>query len=267
MHPQHSDRPSLYDQHTIETPEQMSLNLALAGIGSRFLAIAIDTLAQILIMAGVLVVLFLIGLTGTLRGVDGQSVWVLGTVIAVAFLIFYGYFAIFEILWNGQTPGKRAVGIRVVKDSGRPLSAAETIGRNLMRIVDQLPALYMVGIVTAMLNSKNRRLGDFVAGSIIVRERSLADFKLDHVQSQSATGSLAAPVGLASLSMEDLRLIEAFLNRRHSLENDIRSRAAAQILARIKSTSPSLSIFGAEQGQSDEAMLEALAHERRSLGQ
>ena len=94
--------------------------------------------------------------------------------MAVLFALYYGYFAAFEILWNGQTPGKRAAGIRVIKESGRPLSAAETIGRNLLRIVDQLPGFYAIGIVTSLLNAQNKRFGDFVAGSIVVRESSLS---------------------------------------------------------------------------------------------
>src|SRR5580658_8826695 len=149
----------LFDKHTIETPEQIRLEFAVAGIGSRFLALAIDTLIQIGLGLVVLLVVFLSRTAGAFINLSGQ--WGVALLIAAVFLLIYGYFACFEILWNGQTPGKRIIGLRVVKNSGRPLTPAETIGRNLMRIVDQLPVFYAVGVIAALINSENKRLGDF----------------------------------------------------------------------------------------------------------
>src|SRR5277367_1415113 len=94
-------------------------------------------------------------------------------IVLAYFVVYFGYFAIFEVLWNGQTPGKKKEGLRVIKDSGRPISPAEAIGRNLMRIVDQLPFLYALGICSVLLSRQNKRLGDFVAGTIVVHEKSL----------------------------------------------------------------------------------------------
>jgi len=258
----------MYDQHTIETPEQMSLNLALAGIGSRFLAIVVDTLIQIFTLLVLLFCLFLLGFAGALTGFEGNSVWTIAIFGFCLFLLFYGYFAIFEILWNGQTPGKRLVGIRVVKDSGRPLNAAETIGRNLLRIVDQLPVLYLLGMVVAMSNSRNRRLGDFVAGSILIREGSLEQLKPQVFQASRTDqpAVFASSPGALALSLEDLTLIDTFLSRRHSLESHVRSRTAAQILARIRAKLPLAPDVLLRDGMSDEATLEALAYERRSAG-
>ena len=108
----------------------------MAGIGSRFLAIAVDTLIQIGIGLVALIVVGLLGTVGVLSAIRQSSVWLVAGLVILIFLLMYGYFAVFEIIWNGQTPGKRIAGIRVVKDSGRPLTAAETIGRNLLRIVD-----------------------------------------------------------------------------------------------------------------------------------
>ncbi len=170
------------------------------------------------------------------------SVWLLAAASAVFFLVFFGYFAIFEILWNGQTPGKRAIGIRVVKDSGRPLTAAESIGRNLMRIVDQLPGFYAIGIVAAVLNSRNKRLGDLVAGSMVVRESSLASIKPIWQTTRTKAGPL---LGGNALSVEDLALVDAFLNRRTELAPDVRSRMAAQILNQLRSKLPSITDPGA----------------------
>ena len=91
--------------------------------------------------------------------------------IFVLFAIYWGYFAAFEVLWKGQTPGKRFAGIRVIKESGRPINAVEAIGRNLMRAVDVLPGIYGVGVVCMMCNRQSRRLGDFVAGTVVVHEK------------------------------------------------------------------------------------------------
>ena len=126
------------DQLKIDTPEQIALELPLAGIGSRFLAIAIDTLIQtaLYLIVGLIVILTL--------PVDSMFTFLprlIGPALAVflIFAIYWGYFAIFEALWKGQTPGKRFAGIRVIKESGRPINAFEAVGRNLMRAVDVLP--------------------------------------------------------------------------------------------------------------------------------
>jgi uncharacterized RDD family membrane protein YckC len=258
MFPQ-EQRNLLFDKHTIETPEQLRLDFAVAGIGSRFLALAIDSLIQTAVAVLAIIVLAIVGISGALALRGQASVWLLAAIGVLFFLLFFGYFAIFEILWNGQTPGKRSIGIRVVKDSGRPLTAAESIGRNLLRIVDQLPGFYAIGIVVAILNSSNKRLGDLVAGSLVVRESSLAAIKPSWQAMPSGTGPL---LGGNALSIEDLALIDAFLNRRSELAPEVRSRMAWQILNQL---SPKLGAPPVP-GSSNESVLESLAWERRSAG-
>ncbi len=239
----------------------MSLHLTLAGIGSRFLAMAVDSLIQVAAGIFLVVVLGFLGVAGVFAGMRQSPLWVLAALVFAAFLLLFGYFAAFEMAWNGQTPGKRVIGIRVVKDSGRPLTPAETIGRNLLRIVDQLPALYAVGVLVALLNARNKRLGDFIAGSIVIREGTLGELK-PIWQSASATPPPLASPGPSALSVEDLVLIDTFLNRRSMLEPDVRSRMAAQILERLK---PKLSL--GDDGQSSaESILEFLVYQRRAGG-
>jgi uncharacterized RDD family membrane protein YckC len=247
------------DRHTIETPEQMTLDFTVAGIGSRFLAMSIDTSIQ----AGVAIVLFIIlAVAGAFTALRAQATWIGALLVAGLFLLTFAYFAVFEILWNGQTPGKRMVGIRVVKDSGRPLTPPETIGRNLLRIVDQLPALYAVGIVVALCNAQNRRLGDFLAGSIVIREGSLAEIKPVWQASETPAAPSSPVIGVSSLSVDDLVLMDTFLNRRSDLAADVRARMADEILRKL---SPKLSL--PPQGeQSAESILETLAYQRRSTG-
>jgi uncharacterized RDD family membrane protein YckC len=185
------------------------------------------------------------------------QVWALAILGVLFFAIYYGYFAVFEILWNGQTPGKRKIGLRVMKDSGRPLTAAESIGRNLFRIVDQLPVLYALGMVVAFLNARNKRLGDLIAGSVVVREISQSAAKPVWQMQQTSSAPLPGALGSA-LPPDHLAIIDAFLNRRSDLEVDVRSRTAWQILKRVR---PDLVAYAA-QGIGVETVLEALARER-----
>jgi uncharacterized RDD family membrane protein YckC len=255
---------SFSDKHTIETPEQISFDFAVAGIGSRFLALAIDTIIQIAAGLVIVIVVAVLGVSSVRLGFRQQALWLGALLFAAFFLLMFGYFAGFEILWNGQTPGKRMIGIRVVKDSGRPLTPSESIGRNLFRIVDQLPAFYAIGVVVALMNAQNKRLGDFVAGSMVVREASLLQIKpiWQTVQSASAPVPGAAPLLTAALSSEESALIDTFLHRRYDLTPDVRYRMAEQIAGQLR---PKLTA-DAQERLSAEALLEALAYERRSSG-
>src|SRR6202171_1530877 len=223
------------DKLTIETPEQTTLDFAVAGIGSRFLAIAFDLLIQT-------VVGIIVGIGGAfaLGGISAvapkAAIWAGALLIIFYFLLYFGYFALFEILWNGQTPGKRKAGIRVIKDSGRPLTPAESIARNLMRIVDWLPAYYAVGIASALLSKGNKRLGDLVAGSIVVREASFLDLQPAswHTVTQAPAEPGLTSLGAANLTPEEFALIDSFLSRRAELDHDLRRRMADQIFQRLK---------------------------------
>ena len=93
--------------------------------------------------------------------------------ILLGFLLYYGYFAAFEALWGGQTPGKRAVGLRVISVTGQPITTFDALLRNLLRIVDQMPGIYAVGVLSIFFTSRNQRLGDLVAGTVVVQEQGL----------------------------------------------------------------------------------------------
>jgi uncharacterized RDD family membrane protein YckC len=247
------------DKLTIETPEQTDLEFPIAGIGSRFLAVAFDFLLQ----AGALTALgFLAAFVSStsIMANPSASTWFAAILIIVIFVLMYGYFAVFEAMWNGQTPGKRLVRIRVIKDSGRPITPSEAVGRNLMRIVDWMPfPLYGVGIICAVLNQRNKRLGDLIAGTLVVHEKKLADIRPLWQAPAESTGP-AILYGASRLSPEEADLIETYLNRREALDPEIRYRMADQIFKRIR---PKL-IFPEGDYPSVERILEALAAERRS---
>lgn len=219
------------DQLRIDTPEQIALELPLAGIGSRFLALAIDTLIQsVVYLITAFVFLFTVPV--------GFSVVtflprLLGPALAifVLFAVYWGYFAFFEAIWKGQTPGKRYAGIRVIKESGRPINTFEAVGRNLMRAVDGLPGIYGVGLVCMMCNQQSRRLGDFVAGTVVVHEKPTEEVRPSW--NTSDQGATSTP-GLAQVTPEELVLIETYLHRRWDLDKHVRLDTAIKIADRIK---------------------------------
>jgi uncharacterized RDD family membrane protein YckC len=160
----------------IETPEQIALEVEIAGIGSRFVAYALDLLWQSLVLV--------IAFVGALAIASAQGValtsknprdlfltrWSVALLSLSFFVVNFGYFTLFEMLWRGQTPGKRRVGLRVIREGGYPLNFTASFLRNLLRIVDFLPVGYAVGVTVAVLGSRWQRIGDLAARTWVVRE-------------------------------------------------------------------------------------------------
>lgn len=216
------------DKLIIDTPEQVHLEFVLAGIGSRFMAALVDTLIEAAV--GFFVFLIAIIFLAASPFLGKSPAWVLAILIFAFFCINWGYYATFESLWNGQTPGKRLAGIRVIKDSGRPINSFEAIARNLVRIVDYLPAFYGIGVVTMMLNRKSRRLGDFVAGTLVVHETS--DREAAPFFNTAQATEYAFPQA-AKLTLQEAELIEAFLARRLDIAPAVRQQSAQRIAEMI----------------------------------
>ena len=237
---------------TIDTPEQIALEFPLAGVGSRFLALAIDTFVQL----GVVLVLALVGLVALwFRSLGFQSLatWVAAALILLGFLLYYGYFAAFEALWGGQTPGKRFVGLRVISVTGQPITTFDALLRNLLRIVDQMPGIYAVGVLSIFFTSRNQRLGDLVAGTVVVQEQGLPQGTVTSPQ------VLTTRLGAARLSIEEVEVIQAFLTRRADLPEYLRMHTAGQLANRIRQR---LQLPAGTQ-PNDEALIEAIAAEYR----
>ena len=243
------------DKLTIETPEQIPLEFPLAGIGSRFLAIALDMLIQTLAFLLVIFVGELLVPT-VARFTPRAWTWAAAIFFLVLFLLYSGYYALFEIFWNGQTPGKRLVRIRVIGDSGRPITVYEAVARNLLRLVDQMPGLYVVGIISVFLTARNQRLGDIVAGTVVVHEKAMQEVQPDFV---AGTGASAPTSPALQISADELELIERFLQRRYDLSLEVRRQSAEQIAARLRTR------LGAAQDSSASAedYLETVARQKR----
>ena len=243
-----------FEQLTIDTPEQIALEFPLATAGSRFLAIAIDTLIQI----GVFLALALLAVVGSFVSIAADSrlgLWVLALLLIVAFLLYYGYYAFFEALWNGQTPGKRAIRLRVIAASGRPITVYQALLRNLIRIVDQLPGMYAVGLTSMFLTERHQRLGDLAADTVVVTEQPITRQEMPQPASVRTVRR-----GAARLTPEELQLVETFLQRRRDLADEVRSTAARTIAARVRRQLH----LPERDSVDDEVLLEEVAAEARS---
>src|SRR6266513_911231 len=160
----------------IETPERVPLHFALASIGNRFLACAIDHALQVITLIVMIIGFTLIANYSSVGDrVLNLPKWILAILIVIVFLILSSYFAFFEWIWNGQTPGKRWLKIRVIGEDGRPITFWEAAVRNLLRVVDMQPAplfpFYSIGLISVFVSLSDQRIGDMVAGTVVVRER------------------------------------------------------------------------------------------------
>ena len=264
------------DQLNIDTPEQVELEFAVAGIGSRFVAILLDHLVQ----AGILFLLFFawVFLFGALANrTSGIGKWLVAAFIAMYFLVIWGYFTLFEAFWNGQTLGKRVMKLRVIKDSGRQITFFEALSRNLLRFVDYLPALYLAGVITMLCTKRHQRLGDLAAGTIVVHERA------DEQPLLIGRGSSILPVNgppafanittqsvatlpadsVAQLGPDDLLLIETFFARALDLSLATRAEVAAKIAAQMAVKMSGEASAGPPPGN-PERFLESIAYTMRS---
>jgi uncharacterized RDD family membrane protein YckC len=265
-------------QLNIDTPELVAIEMPVAGIGSRFIAILIDSLILVaaVVVLGIGAALILPGLR-ILGGISAN--WAMGIILVLLFLLQWGYFALFEGFGNGKTPGKRAARIRVMHRSGRAASIVEALGRNLVRVIDYLPGMYAVGVVAMFLSRDHQRLGDMVAGTLVVRDREVESPHWGEMGSRTITGpmfaaSAGAPAvaphlrvalsaaGVARLSAADLQVLEGFFARR--LDMDLRTRG--DLAGRIAAALSAKSGLVIPDGVSTETFLEAVAHQLRDVG-
>ncbi len=263
------------DQLSIDTPEQVALQFPVAGIGSRFVALLLDHLIQLAVVVAVLVVVAITeAATGGRPGTSTTlaSKWFLAGIIFASFVLFWGYFSLFEAFWHGQTPGKRAMKLRVIKDAGRQITLFESLARNLLRVADYLPSLYLAGVVTMLCNKQNKRLGDLAAGTLVIHERTEEQpllltgehFRRPTAESMHVNGraaNLFPADAVARLSVADLVVLEAFFAR--ALDLPLATRAA--VAQRIAGEMTAKMGVALPEGNPERA-LEAMAIEKRSQG-
>ncbi len=251
--------------------------MPLAGIGSRFVALLVDTLIW---GAGVVVVsvVFWLVLPGIGAFSKLSAQWAAAIYVFLLFLLNWGYFTFFEAFWNGRTPGKRAAKIRVIQRSGRAIGLFESMARNLIRYVDQIPFFYGVGVIAVFVTRQHQRLGDLAAGTLVVRDREPVSPLWGESGSRTFTAQIFAPTapipephtaltlpasGIAKLTAADLEVLEGFLARRLDLPLATRYALAQRIAAAIQAKSGLEPPLDA----SVETFLEAVARQLRDMAQ
>ncbi len=216
--------------YSISTPENVDLHLELAGLGNRIWAAFIDTLIVDLILTAVIIVTILagVGVQYLPAPENTKSIFsfvLIAIAILLCFALQFGYFIYFEKTWQGQTPGKKVAQIRVIESNGQPVNWASVIIRNLIRIVDT--GLLMVGVVVMILDKNERRLGDLLGGTLVIKERqpqlSLANLK---ITSEAPETSF---VDSGQISPDEYHLLTSFLRRRHELNQASRSKLAKEL--------------------------------------
>jgi uncharacterized RDD family membrane protein YckC len=234
--------------YRVLTPERVSLQYDIAGIGSRCAAALIDAAIQgaLLAVVGVTLAGAAALLAAFRAGLGLYDTLLVALFVLAVFAVTLGYYIVFEILWSGQTPGKRITGIRVLRENGYPIRPVDAVIRNLVRLVDGLPVGYAVGVLTMLLNARAKRLGDFAAGTIVVRE--------------GGRGVLAAPDAIGpdqhrgpALRTEDATLVRDFLFRRSGMDPDARHELAMRLARALAAR------YGLGLEADPERFLEALA--------
>jgi uncharacterized RDD family membrane protein YckC len=235
----------LNDHIAITTPEGITVELRIAGIGSRFMAGLLDVAIE---TAAAVVVLLTFDALGLNRGFGAAFE------IAVIFAVLFGYHILFELFNNGRTPGKAAAGIRVVQLDGLPVDAGASAIRNLVRLVDGWMVITFflapIGFVAAFSSRYGQRLGDLAAGTVVVRER-LRPTERTPVGQVTTPRPVSLDWDVGGLSADELTVVQRFLERRFALAPDARAHLARDLAARLRARVP-----GADGSVDDEQFLE-----------
>lgn len=227
------------DRISIATPEGIHLDVTLAGLGSRFVAFLVDQFIQWSIVFAFAIAVA-VGASGVDSDLEGTAGTLAGALfIVVLFLSQFGYPVLFEAMASGRTPGKRVAGLRVVEVGGRPIGFRAAVIRSVVRIVDALPGLYLVGIVAILASKRNQRLGDMAAGTIVVLERTGGRRSKKPPPAWMQPKTLAEPSpetatwDVSGVTLDELATVRRFLERRSTLTPEARSRLAAELAVRL----------------------------------
>ncbi|MDX2212706.1 MAG: RDD family protein [Oculatellaceae cyanobacterium bins.114] len=223
----------------MQTPESVELEFTLAGIGNRALALAIDYLVMSCFLGLSLLLWWvfsdqLFKYLDTLRiDYSGLANWLLAIAALLVFFVWVGYFVGFETAWRGQTPGKRMAKIRVIRDDGRPARLPQAILRALLRPVDDALS---IGVWMIILSSQEKRLGDWVAGTIVVQEeRTVAATTLvTSDKAQDIADYLLQYANVSLLLPDDFAVVREYLKRRSSMHDQGRSSLSLKLARQVK---------------------------------
>lgn len=221
------------------TPESVELEFTLAGIGNRAIALLIDYLIWgfllLLLYIGMFYLIFQAGgfENSNLGEGDATWLWLVSIQILLVFVIYCGYFVFFETLWRGQTPGKRFLKIRVIRDNGQPARLPQATLRALLRPLDDI---FSIGALLIMFTHKEKRLGDWLAGTLVIQEERPI-VKENFVISEDAKALapyLQTQSNFMRLLPDDFTVIRAYLQRRSLMDIEARGRKSRELAREIR---------------------------------
>jgi len=230
---------NFFNKVTVQTPESVELEFTLAGIGNRAYALLIDyiVLGLTIVLFWIAWAIFSFGLIDVLTTQFGNSrnvgLWLIAIAILLNFFIYMGYFVFFEVLWQGQTPGKRYAKIRVIRDDGRRVGIQQATLRTLLRPIDET---LFIGALLIMLGRQEKRLGDWAAGTIVIQEEYLVaatTFPISQ-QAQDLATQLPEIANLSQLLPDDFAGIREFLQRRQGMTSQAKADLSLQLARQIK---------------------------------
>lgn len=223
----------LFNRITLQTPESVELEFTLAGIGNRALALLIDYIGWGLILLVFLITwgVFSVQLSALFTSTI-LAQWLVAIAALIFFLIYVGYFIFFEVLWQGQTPGKRYTKIRVIREDGRPVGLSQATLRALLRPVDDICFL---GAFLIILSQREKRLGDWAAGTIVIQEELTvaATFAVSRAAVELAK-QLPQMAEVTRLLPDDFAVIREYLQRRGTLQLKARNQLSLQLARQVK---------------------------------
>lgn len=257
-----------FNRVTLQTPESVELEFTLAGIGNRAYALLIDYLVWGLLLFGFLVTwaIFSTQLLEVLENLVGTNrqleLWLVAIQLLITFFIYVGYFVVFETLWQGQTPGKRLVKIRVICDDGKPIRLQQSTLRSLLRPVDDI---FFLGVFFIVLGRREKRLGDWVAGTLVIQEEqpiTSSSFPVSKEAETLAT-QLLIDADFSGMLPEDFAVIREYLQRRAAMIPEARAELSRQLAHQSKDV---IALKKVPKGVTANQFLEAvyLAYQRQS---
>jgi uncharacterized RDD family membrane protein YckC len=232
---------ALEDRLAIATPEGVEVELVLAGIGSRFIAGAVDYTLQLIVIVAMAVIL---------QPSAGAAAAVF---TSASFALIFFYDVLFEVLGGGRTPGKRLNGLRVVRSGGRPITFSRSALRNILRLIDILPGVYAIGMTVIFITPGNQRVGDLAAGTHVIRERHGDRAKVGQSFVPPVDPEAARTWDVTAISADEVATVRAFLERRPQLRAESRQAIAGELASRLRTR-----VGGAPADVGDERFLELL---------
>ncbi|MEM7553835.1 MAG: RDD family protein [Cyanobacteria bacterium P01_A01_bin.84] len=228
-----------FNKITLQTPESVDIELFLAGIGNRALAVLIDsfviTVAWIILqfMWAIFSYLLIESFGNTFNANGTLRLWLQAILIIIVFLLYQGYFIVFETIWQGKTPGKRFANIQVIRDDGRPVGLQQTALRGLLRPIDDI---LFLGAIFIFFNKREKRLGDWVAGTLVVQTQKptkSVNIKVSD-NAQDLVDLLNQTANISAILPDDFAIICEYLQRRNNMTKKARGNLSLRLAKQIQ---------------------------------